>query len=217
MIFTKKASGIIEAMVVILLLVTGIVWVYTLLISSQRLATSTSLRIEAIQIARDWLEAVTNIRDTNWILFWGDIKNCWNTLNYNNSCIGDTTKASGTYMTHSPTQSFILYRDLQNRFIINTQPRWTSDFSDATYRNRFSIKLDGQGFYTQTGSVILQALYTREIRVDYLNAGNVSQWSNAPNNPKIKVSSIVQWQDPARDNPVLLEMSTILTNWKDRN
>ncbi len=56
-------------MVVLLLLTVGITGVYTILSSSQKLSNSTALRIEAIQIARDGLEAMTNIRDTNWIEF----------------------------------------------------------------------------------------------------------------------------------------------------
>jgi len=59
--------------------------------ASQKLANSTESRIEAIQIARDGLEAFTNIRDTNWLRFAADRANCWNVLNYNASCIGSAT------------------------------------------------------------------------------------------------------------------------------
>lgn len=55
--------------------------------SSNKLADSTGKRIEAIQIARDGLEAFTNIRDTNWIKFAADYENCWNTLNYDSNCV----------------------------------------------------------------------------------------------------------------------------------
>ena len=55
--------------------------------SSQKLANSTEQRIEAIQIARDGIEAFINIRDTNWVLFAADYENCWNALNYDDTCI----------------------------------------------------------------------------------------------------------------------------------
>lgn len=49
----KNASSIIEAMVVLLVVITGIVGVYSLLDASLKLSNSTAHRIEAIQIARD--------------------------------------------------------------------------------------------------------------------------------------------------------------------
>jgi len=55
--------------------------------SSQKLANSTALRIEAIQIARDGLESFTNIRNTNWVRFAADYENCWNVLHYDINCI----------------------------------------------------------------------------------------------------------------------------------
>ncbi len=54
---------------------------------SVRLSDLTAQRLQAIQIAREGVEAVENIRNTNWILYAADYKNCWNTLDYNNSCI----------------------------------------------------------------------------------------------------------------------------------
>lgn len=60
---------------------------FGILNSSQRLANTTGNRIQAIQIARDGIESMTNIRDTNWVKFPVDYENCWNTLNYDGLCI----------------------------------------------------------------------------------------------------------------------------------
>ena len=84
--------------------------------SSQKLAGSTGNKIEAIQIARDGLEAMMNIRDTNWLLFSADRKNCWNVRNYNVNCIGDTTLANDIRI--SATQGIRISRDINNRFFI---------------------------------------------------------------------------------------------------
>lgn len=46
----------------------------------------TESRIKAVNLAREWIEAVTNIRNTNWLRFSSDRKNCWDTKDYNNSC-----------------------------------------------------------------------------------------------------------------------------------
>ena len=220
--YTLTWSSIIEAMVVLLLLITGIVWVYSLMFSSQRLAVSTWLRIEAIQIARDGLEAMTNIRDTNWIRFGGDVKNCWNTLNYNSNCIWN--QAGATYIEHSGTQWIRISTTSDNTFFIWIQSHWGNDsYLDSNYRSLFAVSKDARWFYTQNITPNygvwspITPFFTREIRIDYLNNANVSQGPNARTHPKMRITAIVQWQDPATSNPQRLEMSTILTNWKDRN
>ncbi len=85
--YEKTATSIVEAMIVLLIVVTGTVGIFQILNASQHLADSTQRRIEAIQIARDGIEAMTNIRDTNWQLFAADRRNCWNSENYNQNCI----------------------------------------------------------------------------------------------------------------------------------
>ena len=59
---------------------------YKIYTESVRLSDLTAQRLQAIQIAREGIEAVENIRNTNWILYSADYKNCWNTLNYNEAC-----------------------------------------------------------------------------------------------------------------------------------
>jgi len=214
-----KATSIIEAIIVLLVVVSGITWVYWLLISSQNLANSTSQRIEAIQIARDGLEAFTNIRDTNWNRYSADYENCWNTLNYNSSCIGTTGTA--TDIRHGNNRGYVIYRDSQNRFRLlqMNYPAW-SNYADSVYRSRFGIRRESENwFYTQSWWVVYgnstnEPFYTREIQVDYKNDSWVSQWSLASNNDIMEVNVIVQWNDRASKQIQKLEMSTLLTNWK---
>jgi hypothetical protein len=67
---------------------------YNLYDSSQKLANTTQNRIQAIGIAREGIEAVTNIRDTNWKTFSANNQHCWNTFNYNQNCIPCTVNAA---------------------------------------------------------------------------------------------------------------------------
>lgn len=218
--YNLSGTSIIEAMVVLLVVVTWITWVYWLLASSQKLANSTSQRIEAIQIARDGLESFTNIRDTNWILFAADYENCWNVLNYNNSCIGDAT--TNLDIRHDSSSALVISRWPENKFILSTQtyPPAGSDFSDVDYRNDFAIQKDSRWFYTQSGGTLYgngtDPFYTREIQIDYLSSAGASLWSLASNNNAMQVSSIVQWQDASKAEPQKLEMQVILTNWKSK-
>ena len=205
----KKASSIIEAMVVLMIITTGVTWVYLLMSSSQKLANSTGNRIEAIQIARDWLEAMTNIRDTNWILYGADPANCWNVMNYSGSCVGDT--GTGRDISHTATGWLTISRDSNNRFFPEIRDHGgNNDYTDSGYLWLFEVFKD-KWFYTQNTGSWFYPRYTREIQVRYITPS----WSTGTsNNDRMEVKAIVQWQDPGRSDIKKVEMDTLLTNWK---
>lgn len=206
--YSLKASSIVESMVVLLIVVSGIVGVYSILDSSQKLANSTWDRIEAIQIARDGLEAFTNIRDTNALLFELDLENCWNTMNYNNACIWNTWVS--TDIRNIANRAYSIYKAPNNQFMLwrRNTAGW---FNDSWYRNRFWVRKDDRGFYTQSWGILMDSTYTREIQVEYFQADD-TPWNS--NNPKVQVTSLVQWFDPTSGSAKSLEMSTTLTNWR---
>lgn len=82
-----RGNSIIEVMVVIIILTIGITGTYNIINSGQKLSVTSENRIKAINIAREGLEAIENIRDTNWIKFSSDYTNCWNVKNYDVNCI----------------------------------------------------------------------------------------------------------------------------------
>lgn len=83
------------------ILVVGIVGMYNIFVASQKLSDSTGYRLSAIAMAREGIETVNNIRDTNWMLFSANTHNCWFTTNYNNTCITDPNRyfSSGSSYT----------------------------------------------------------------------------------------------------------------------
>lgn len=196
--YSVQATSIIEAIIILMIVVTGTVWVYKNLDASQKLANTTWNRIQAIQIARDGLEWVTNIRDTNWLLYGADYENCWNTLNYNSTCIGNTT---------SPkiwTGSYKIYKNTNNQFELSIHPTW--DYTQTSYQSTYEVFRDTDGFYTQSGSVtnLYPPLFTREIQISY------------PTADSMKVIALVSWLDNAKQTPHVLRMETQLTNWKSK-
>ncbi len=214
--YSLRATSIIESMIVLLIIVTGITWVYVLLNSSQKLAASTGNRIEAIQIARDGLESFTNIRDTNWLLYSADYKNCWNVENHAN-CIG----VSGTTndINVSSNEWYTIYKNANNRFELSKYSgAWSSrDYADSTYKDNFSVFRDTNGFYTQTGTLninkfAITPVYTRELFIEYIDTDWV--WGANSDDEKLQISSIVYWSDSSTSRPQKVELSTILTNWK---
>jgi len=204
---TKRATSVIEAMVIMLIIVTWVVWMYKIYIESIRLSDVTAQRIQAIQIAREWLEAMENIRNTNWILYWADYENCWNVIDYNNQCIGwDPTWAIP--VTDITEWSYIIYQndDLRWQLLPKTDP--STNF--AAYIQEFEVgKIDN--FYTQTGSTTentsLKPKFTREIKISY---------ETNSNDPKMYIESLVQWKW-RKETPHKVSLDLELTNWKNKN
>lgn len=210
MIKSLSGTSIVESLVVMLIIVTGITGMYSIFTQSQKLSTTTENRIEAIQIAREWIEAFTNIRNTNWILYAADYKNCWNVLNYNSACIWDTSSSTDIINNGN----YKIYQDpVTSRWMLDSQVTW--DYTDSWYRSRFEVRKDTNWLYTQSGWVSFNPLFTREIQIEYLEDTDTSGTIDS-NDEKMKIISKVQWSDSSKATPYTIELDTILTNWKNK-
>ncbi len=186
----------------------SIIWTFQIFSVSRKLSITTKNRIEAIQIAREWIEAFTNIRDTNWILFSADYKNCWNTLNYDKSCVAASAPATSTDIA---SWSYIIYKGTNNRWYLEQKTTWI--FSDSTYRDNFIVKIDENTLYTQSWWTDLLPLYTRELQVSYKN----TTWPTPDSNDdKINIKSIVQWADSSSNKPHKIELETLISNRRNK-
>lgn len=205
-----SGTSIIESLVVMVMVITGVVWLFSIFYESQKLSNSTEQRIQAIQIAREWIEAVENIRDTNWILFSADYKNCWNTIGYSVSCFSN----SGYGIKNK--WSYTVTRDATNRWILQEkQLNETRDFWDSAYRNVYRVKKDATGFYSQGTGDDFSPIFTREMRFDYIDTdGNTAINSN---DEKMQVTAIVSWNDSSSTEPKKIELQTELSNWKNES
>ncbi len=202
----KKATSIVEAMILMMILVTWVTWMYNVYMSSVKLEKANSNKIIAINIAREWIEAMKNIRDTNWIIFSSDKDNCWNSLNYNALCVWDNTD---TYDITS--WSYKIYKNTENRWTL----LWTtlSNYSVATYRNEHRVWIDSKGFYTQTWTVNnLTPLFTREIKISYPEDTNWDTLFDS-NDEKMEVRSLVQRRDSNSQAIHKVELVENLSNW----
>ena len=219
--YNNRATSIVESLTVMLIVVTWVVWMYKIFIESSKLSNVTKNRIEAIQIAREWIEAMINIRNTNWILYATDYKNCWNTINYNSNCILEETDTTSTDLEETDTTStdivpwsYIIYKgsydDSYDRWIISKKS--TGLYSGSGYRDDFKVTKDNDGFYTQTWWAPFRPLFTREIIINYEDTDN--DLSINSDDEKMKIRSLVQWSNANKIHKV--ELETALTNWKDR-
>jgi len=203
---SQKATSIIEAIVVLLVITTWVTWMYTIFNRSLLLSTSTNNKIQAIQIAKQWIEAFTNIRDSNWIRFSSDNRDCWNTLNYNSNCLWQNNT---TY--DIPTWSYIIYRSSNNSWLLDSKTSGT--YWAWTYTADYRVGLNNW-IYTQTWTLNnLFPVYTREIQISYLQVDWITAWVDS-DEPKLKVKSLVQWVDSSSNTPHKIIFEEILSNWK---
>lgn len=201
----------IELMVMMAMMWIGISSMLWVIWSGVDFAKSTEDNIKAINLAREWIEWMTNLRDTNWLRFSSDKRNCWKSLNYNGSCIGDNSFAG-----FINTGSYILYLSNWVWFLSGTTAfpsfSWGTDWS--TYKSIYQVWIDTDGYFSQTGSipgnicnsglqVNCSTIFTREIQISV-------PWTSTGT---ISVVSIVRffWK---RSQEVRLE--TTLTNWKSK-
>lgn len=106
-------------MVVMVVISVAIVGVFGLVQSGLRLTTLTENRITALNLAREGIEAVSNIRDSNWLKYANDKDICWMTADYDGGCIANV----GTFYT---TGVFTLFR----RFVVPGGVAYEYDFGD---------------------------------------------------------------------------------------
>lgn len=203
-------------MVIMMIIVAGVVWMFKVFTQSQKLSNSTENKIQAIQIAREWIEAMKNIRDTNWILYWSDTANCWNVLNYNNACVGIPAGDNTTTDISRSNETYKVYQDpTSNRWILEEKATPETLFSNTDYRNEMEVWYDANWFFTQSWTLIveeLKPLFTREIQVRYIDTNSDSTVDS--NDEKMEVTSLVQWVDSSSSEPHKVEFTTVLTNWK---
>ncbi len=193
-------TTIIEAIVVMVIVLVWVVWTFSIYDRSQKLATATQHKLEAIWIAREWLELVSNIRDTNLSLFAANTKECWLVNNYNSSCITQTTTGASLY--NSWSYSLILSW-ATNRYTLSWASTW--NFSDTNYKNAFRVNKDSNWYYIQWTWSPFKPLYTREIQLSYT-------WADYQ---KVIVKSIVKRVDSSKTSGnYQIVFDTLLTNWK---
>lgn len=203
--FSHKAFSFTEVIVLTLLIVAWVVSVYKVYHISLKSSSYIQNKIIATQIAREWIEGVLNIRDTNYKLFALNTANCWMTSNYNSNCI-----TSGT--EYFQTGSYILIQDGNFRWTLEqkSSPFTTGNYMSPAYRNTYAVKIGTGGLFSQgTGGILTGTwqipFFTREIRLHPLGS---------PPPQKYKVESIVQWRDIAIQTYHEVVLSTEITNWK---
>lgn len=207
----KKWVTIVELMVVLVILGLGITALLQTIGGGISYTRDTENKIKAINIAREGIEGMTNIRDTNWLRFSSDKINCWKVKDYSSSCIGNPLAPYPANPWYISTGSYILYAENGAWFLSGAAT--LSPLVWVNYKNMYQVNLDSNGFYSQSGTMTPQCtsflqkscktIFTRELLIDIPPPGTQTG--------VLTIKSIVRWVD-GRAQSVILDST--LTNWK---
>lgn len=204
--FSKKWATMIELMA--MLAIVGLwVWsMFAVITSGIYFSKDTEDTIKAINLAREWIEWVTNIRNTNWLRFSSDRQNCWKSRWYDALCIWNSVVWdkiwSGSYTLYTVSGLW----QLSGSTIIDPISSW------GTYSTAYATIQDNLWFYNQTGSVLLPCTSTLQKSCKTIFTREIVISEPAIVNPNILyVKSVVYWNTKQQHK---VELETTLTNWK---
>lgn len=207
----KKWATMVELMAMLAILWLWVTAMFSVVTSGIYFAKDTEDTVKAINIAREWIEWVTNIRNTNWLRFSSDRTNCWKIKDYlGTSCIWITLNNISPLLIN--TSSNTLYSNnwlwyLSGVSLTAFETQW------PTYSAIYSVYQDAEWFFFQTGATDLpictatiqsncRTIFTREIQITVPDPTNLDT---------IFVKSTVRWNTKRKQK---IELTTTLTNWK---
>jgi type II secretory pathway pseudopilin PulG len=218
----QSGQTLIETMVGVLILTLGISGAIGLAVYSLNASTNISKQIVAIGLAREGLEVIKNMRDTNWLR--DDLENdCYDYVTDDKTadCYSKWLNPSGgsNYSIDPPsgTKDYRLVFD----------PADSLPWGDPNASNdKFGLDYDptgDSGFYVANQATVHgTSEYYRKITI--IADGDTTPWSEDSDNYQLlKVISRVWWRDrrcPASadfpsDKRCSITLETHLTNWKN--
>lgn len=210
---SRRGETLVEVFVAIIVLVVGALAATRLFAVATINNQLTKERAIATNLAREGLEAVRTIRDTNWLRFAGERRTCWNNLD-SNGC--DESGAPGIPVSPIGHQQNYIVKFDANDY------RWELDAAGLTTRLDLTNGIDAEdekyrlvadpatGLYNHaTGD---DTVFYREIYTEYLNDDQTL--AIGPSANILRVTAKVAWYDRGKMSDVTL--TTIFTDYLGR-
>lgn len=210
---SRKGETLVEVLVALVLLVVGALSALRLLGLAGINNQITKERVIATNLAREGLEAVRNIRDTNWLRFAGERRRCWNNLDAS-QCLDDNSDGIPNIPIIHQKNYLAKFNDTNFRWeldatglISRLDLRGGFDFDDSKYR----LQLNANGIYNHDVAGD-DTIYFREIYTEYIEPDQSLAADERAN--ILRVTSKVEWHDRGRISDVIL--TTLLTDYLGR-
>jgi len=237
----KRGETILETVIAMGILAIGITISSAIIGSSIRNMNTSKNRIIAVNIAREGVEAMRNIRDTNWLKYRHKIRQCWNNYPPQDpaaSCSGDINDAI------KPGDFIIYKQDTERWRLEENQPVLDPDgeppgvmidnaflyLVDVTFDPPVDTDLDRDYFndkdaYNHAVTVSNDALgkdyrqktpFRRVITIEYLdNEGDIlSTGDPTVHHNRMRITATVSWRDGK--NEFSTQLSTHITDYLGR-
>ena len=202
----KKGATLIEIMAMLLVLSLALMTFFYTITQTISFSQDTEARVKAISLAREGVEALTNIRNTNWLRFSSDRKLCWDTLNYNSACIGNSSAnkiTNGDYILYSENGLW----KLDNNH--STTWNWNNFSKYQLHINHSGSYVAGKNFST---SHICQNIannnHTLNCKSQFARVISIGNKSATG----LTVTSTVYWRNSYGERKV--KLTSNLSNWK---
>ena len=234
---SKSGETIMETVIALSILAIGLTMPSALIATSLRNINISKNRVIAVNIAREGIEAVRNIRDTNWLKYSGRKRICWNHLPQDlisETCDGNNPIGADEY---------VVYKNIDHRWRL-AEAGIVDDFDN---RKLYTVDIDTEvdtdkdGDKTNDGDMynhlpeenggdamgrdnVIKTSFSRVVKIEYLkNDGDVVDkiaWGaldmagkSALN--RMRITSTVTWVRGATEQSV--ELKTHLTDYLGRD
>jgi type II secretory pathway pseudopilin PulG len=199
----RKAETLLEVIVSIFVVALGSAAATGLIISALQTNGISRDNLIALNLATEGIEAMRNIRDSNWIKYAYDKENCWNMMADANECRDadvikngyytlslDTSTMKWTLANYSATIPLDLNNPLYNptNYVLRYKDANPSFNSDGIG----SATDDRDMYVSQTGPGMTASKFFRMIQVSYPSILGVPDPLTAQ---EMTVTSLVQWKD----------------------
>ena len=224
---------LIETLVAIFILVMGITAALGLSIYAYASSTNITKQIIATGLAREGIEAVKNMRDTNWLKIATPNDDCYDypTMDDIAKCYKDWLNPNGRFDYNlSPANYYKEYRLVVDP---STALFWDIKVEPPPPNGKYGLNFDNnitgvnfRGYYTTptaSGDIHGTSEYYRKLILSTQAPNSDPPFNQASEGPRLLVISQVWWTDKkcprVQDWPGLgkcsIELQTLLTNWKN--
>lgn len=181
-------------------------------------ARDSEMRIQAVALAREGIEAVYNIRNTNWLRFPAKRESCWNILNYDKNCMN-----GGGWLAAMSGRYFLDHKNgLWNLSTPTSMPSENAGFTAFSIA-WFGIDVDEYGNYISRNTSINE--WCANAQIDKTVRWTRVVWKTVNcRSPFARIIDIKSLDDTAMEvtSTVLfrsstvkkIELKTTITNWK---
>jgi type II secretory pathway pseudopilin PulG len=216
-IVNRRGETLVEVLVALVILIISAVYVVRLFSVASINSELARERVIATNLAREGIEAVRVIRDTNWLRYAGERRICWNNNDPDYCSDSDGDQVADTPLADQTTYIAEL-RTADYRWELK-EVTASLDLDDGVSgsESEYQLSFDATtGLYVHddTGDT---SPYYRQIYIEYLDDTGTSLTTTSPAEKAnvMRVTSRVEWVDRGKHSNVTL--TTNLTDYLGRN